>query len=236
MAEYNNVIHYLGEAVVPQNIRRRRRQAMEVLRRMGTPVLIKHMYNIDDVAKGVATESPHFDTIYKQSEQDDPFSHGVGYVSIETQPGEWIDIEGNLRKQANGEPGWIPAPKYKGYGPGYLTYIILPDAPEDVFKRTPSGALLHTQLSTVQLPWWPFCGDNDLVITVELDVQENVIDTFARYQLKKVTPISMRGLDRSGQREFGIPNAAGNRHWISQTAEANKVLETDPIYTVETDR
>lgn len=234
--EYNNVIHYLGEGIVPQNIKRRRRQTMEVLRRMGTPVLIKHMYNIDDVAKGIATESPNFDTTYKQSAQSDPISYGVGYISVETQAGEWIDTEGNLRIQPNKEEGWEPAPKYRGYGPGYLTYVILPDAPEDVFKRTPQGLLLHTQLSRVQLPWWPYVGDMDLLITVELDAQERITEAIDRYRLHKVTPVTMRGLDRHGQREFGAPNAGGNRYWIGAQCEANRELDTDAVYNVEWDR
>lgn len=234
--EYLNVIRYTGEAAeVPQDIRRRRSLTMETMRRMGTPVLIKHMYNIDDVAKGVAVETSNYDTIYKASAHDDPLSYGVGYSSVETQEGEWIDEEGNLQIAAAAEPGWEPAPKYRGYGPGYLTYVILPDAPEDIWKTTPEGALLHTQQQLIQLPWWPMCGDNDLLIVVELDAQERIINTYERYQLKLVHPISMRGLNRLGQREFNV-NAAGNRFWVGQQAEANKVLETDPIYDVEADR
>lgn len=234
--DYNNVIRYFGEGVVPQNIKRRRKSSMEVMRRMGTPVLIKHMYNIADVEKGIATESPNFDTIYKQSTHDDPLSYGVGFVSVETQPGEWVDPEGNLQIRPTPLEGWTPAPKYRGYGPGYLTYVIMPDAPEDVWKTSPEGLLLHTQIARYQLPWWPFVSDMDLLIDVEIDAQERITGTFDRYQLHKVSPITMRGLDRHGQREFNRPNAAGNRHWIGQQCEANKVLETDPIYSVEVDR
>lgn len=233
---YNNVIRYLGEGVVPQNIKRRRRSAMEVMRRMGSPVLIKHMYNIDDVARGIATESANFDTVYKQSSHDDPLSYGVGFVSVETQSGEWIDEEGNLQISPTKEPGWVPAPKYRGYGPGYLTYVIMPDAPEDVWKTSPEGLLLHTQLARFQLPWWPFVSDMDLLIDVELDRQETIVETFDRYQLHKVSPITMRGLDQHGQREIRRPNASGNRHWVGQQCEANKIPETDPAYQVEIDR
>lgn len=233
--EYRNTIRYTGEADIPRDIQRRRKLTSETMRRMGTPVLVKHMFNIDDVAKGIAIETANYDTIYGQSSHDDPLSYGVGYSSVETQEGEWIDTQGNLQITLNPQEGWIPAPKYRGYGPGYLTYCILPDAPEDIWKTTPQGALLHVQQARLQLPWWPPCADNDLIITVELDAHEKIVNTFERYQLKQVTPITMRGLNRLGQREFNM-NAAGNRFWVGQQAEASKLLETDAAFLVETDR
>jgi hypothetical protein len=54
--------------------------------------------------------------------------------------------------------------------------------------------------------------------------------------MHKVTPITMRGLDNHGQREFNRPNSAGNRYWISQQCELNKIPETDSAYEVEVDR
>lgn len=230
---YKNIIRYTGESDVPHEIRRRREQHMETMRRMGTPVLIKHMYNINDVSKGVAYEV--FDTIYKQSTDSDPLSHGVGFASVETQDGEWVDEEGNIHVAKNPQTGWESAPRYRGYGPGYLTYCILPDVQEDIWKLSPKGALLHTQQARVQLPWWPPCGDNDLLITVELDSQEKIVKTYERYQIKQVSPISMRGLNRLGQREFNM-NAGGNRFFVGQSCEANKVPENQPIYEVDTDR
>jgi hypothetical protein len=235
MPEYFNVIRYEGEGEVPFDIRKRRKQSQETMRRMGTPVLIKHMYNIDDVAKGIATESVNWDTIYGQSTHDDPSSHGPGFVSVETKEGEWLDEEGNLHIAETPEAGWVPAPKYRGYGPGYLTYCILPDVPEDIWKTTAQGALLHTQQARVLLPWYPPCGDNDLLIVVEINGQQEIVNTLERYQLKQVKPTSLRGLNRLGQREFNM-DAAGNRFWVQQECEANKVLETDPIYEVEADR
>lgn len=235
MQDYHNVIRYVGEQDVPHDIRRRRVLTLETMRRLGTPVLIKHMYNIDDVAKEIATRSVNWDTTYGQSEHDDPSSHGPGFVSVETTEEEWVDAEGNIHVTETPQAGWEPAPKYRGYGPGYLTYCILPDVPEDIWKTTSGGALLHTQQAIVQLPWWPFCGDNDLLIVVELDSQEKIVNTLERYQLKKVSPITMRGLNRLGQREFNA-DAAGNRYWVGQRCEASKVLETDPIYEVDVDR
>lgn len=232
---YNNVIRYLGDAQVPQEILRRRRLSLQTFRRMGTPVLLKRMFTIDDVSSGDAQLSTNYDTIYGQSTHDDPFSYGIGYVSTETQEGEWINLEGELVIADTPEAGWTPAPKYRGYGPGYLTYAILPDAPEDVFRFSPEGGLLHTQISRTQLPWWPQVGDNDLLIVCEINAQEQIIATKERYQLKQVTPTTMRGLDRFGRREFNA-DAAGNRFWVGQSCEVTKVPETDPIYQVETDR
>lgn len=233
---YKNTIRYTGDVGVPWEIQRRRKQTMETMRRMGTPVLLKHQYNTDDVDKGVAQISPNFDTVYMQSVHDDPLSYGIGYTSVETTHGEWINPETReLEITDNPEEGWIAAPTYRGYGPGYLTYVILPDAPEDVFKHTEEGALLHTQQAIVQLPWWPVSGDNDLLIVCEIDATEKIVETFERYQLKKVSPITMRGKDRWGRREVQSV-AAGNRFWVGQRCEASKALETDPIYEVEVDR
>jgi hypothetical protein len=246
---YKNVIRYLGDSGVPQDILRRRRLSLETMRRMGTPVLIKHMYTIEDVEKGIAEPSVGLDTIYQQPIHDDQLSYGIGYVSVEKAPrGEWIKpatetepAELIIREEP--EPEWEAAPLYRGFGPGYLTYVILPDAPEDRYKLTEEGALIRTQQARLQLPWYPQVADNDLLITCEINSSENILQTFERYQLKMVAPITMRGAaalqrDGYGRRELDTLNmtAGGNRHLVGQQCEANKVPETDPIYKVETDR
>lgn len=240
---YHNAIRYLGDSGTNNAILRRRRWTMQTMRRLGTPVLIKHMFNIDDVNAGIATLSPNLDTIYDQSIHKDPLSYGVGYVSVETTEEEWIK-PATEREQAELVIGpfqdeFEPAPTYRGYGPGYLTYVLLPDAPTDVFKLTDEGALIKTQEARVQLPWNPEVGDNDLLIVVELDGAERIIGTRERYQLKKVNPITMRGQDRWGRPELGSEiTASGNRWLVGQYCEANKVPEgTDnPLYEVECDR
>src|SRR5579859_5373348 len=191
---YKNVIRFLGDSGSPADILRRRRWTMQTMRRLGTPVLIRHMFNIDDVDDGIAEPSPNFDSIYDQPIHDDPFSFGVGYVAVEkadkVEPQEWIK-PATARQPAElvqglSEEGFLPAPLYRGYGPGYLTYVILPDRPVDIFKLTEAGALIKTQEARVQLPWYPEVGDNDVMITVELDEAERIIGTGPRYQLKKV--------------------------------------------------
>jgi hypothetical protein len=237
---YKNVIRYLGDPQVPHDIQHRRRQNMETMRRLGTPVLIKHKYNIDDVSSGEAESTSNWDTIYKQSEYDDPLSYGAGFCSVETARNEWIrpaSEEDNAElviSASRPEEEYIPAPLYRGWGQGYLTYVILPDVPMDVFKLTDEGALIKIQQARIQLPWWPQVGDNDLMIVVELNATEKIINTFERYSLKKVNPISMRGRDRWGRREF--ESGGGNRFLIGNYCEANKIPETDPAYLVEIDR
>lgn len=215
------------------------------MRRLGTPVLIKRMFTIDDVDSGLAEPSPNFDSIYDQPIHDDPFSFGVGYVSVETaeklEPQEWIKPATERYPaelvQGSCEEGFVPAPLYRGYGPGYLTYVILPDRPVDIFKLTEGGAMIKMQEARVQLPWYPEVGDNDVMITVELDEAERIIATGTRYQLKKVNPITMRGRDRLGRQELGQAiEGGGNRHRVGQQCEANKIPETDILYSLETDR
>jgi len=246
---YHNVIRYTGDAGVPQDMLRRRRQSLETMRRMGTPVLIKHLFTIEDVEKGIAEPSVGLDTIYQQSIHDDQLSYGTGYVSVErASRGEWIkpaneNEAAELKIQEEGEPEWEKAPLYRGYGPGYLTYIIMPDAPEDRYKLTEEGSLIRTQQARLHLPWHPQLADNDLIIMCEIDATEKIVQTFERYQAKQVNPITMRGAaalqrDNYGKREkdSGELTASGNRWLVGQQCEANKVPETDPIYLVETDR
>lgn len=246
---YKNVIRYLGDAGISQDILRRRRLSLETMRRMGTPVLIKHMFTIEDVEKGVAEPSVGLDTIYQQPIHDDQLSYGIGFVSTQKSTrGEWIkpatETEvAQLVIREEPEPEWEAAPLYRGFGPGYLTYAILPDAPEDRYKLTEEGALIRVQQARLQLPWYPQVSDNDLLIPVEIDSSERIVQTFERYQLKQVYPITMRGAaalqrDGLGRREQDTINmtAGGNRHLVAQQCEANKVPETDPIYQVETDR
>lgn len=251
---YVDVRYWYGDDQVPRDIVNQRQYTMEAMRRMGTPVLLKRMYTTEDVNLGNAQRSPAWDSIYNQVRHDDPLSHGVGFCSIDTQPGEWYDpvtfeiTTTDISGQAPVTPvdpedfyeastKMLPAPKYRGYGPGFLTYVILPDRPEDVFKLDPRGAMIRIQNAKLQLPWWPLVGDNDIMIAVQLDDAGNIIESFERYQLKQTTPITMRGDDRFGRREVSGANVGGNRYWVGQECEAVKVMPlTDPIYDVEVDR
>lgn len=235
---YTDARFYTGDPDVPASIKRLRLNSAQTFQRLGTPVLLKRMYNIEDVEQGTAIKATNFDPIYGASTYATDFvSYGVGFASIDTQDGEWIDpATGNLIiNPTNPDPSFLPAPKYRGYGPGFLVYAILPDRPEDTWKLTEQGALIRQQQAMVQLPWWPQVGDNDLLITVSLNPNGTIDQTFERYQLKMVTPVTMRGRDRGGNREFPV-NAGGNRFWINQQAEMVKLPTNDIKYQVEVDR
>jgi len=230
-----NVIRYYGGPHTPQDIARRRHQVMEAMRRFGAPVLVKHMYNDQDVQKGIAAPSPNFDTVYKQPRHNDPLSHGVGFVSVQTSDDEWVAPDGKLVVSATlPGPGYVKAPRYRGYGPGYLTYIIEPDAAQDMFRLTETGALIKVQDAQAQAPWFPEMNDNDLLINVELDRNGNIVETHERFQLKQTQPVSIRGMDRRGRREY--TEDGGNRFVVYQGFEMTLVPSQDEIYNVETDR
>lgn len=233
---------------VPWEVRDLRRTSADVYSYLGTPVLIKKMYTTKDVTDGCAQKVATFDYVMGQSEYwGDVLSHGVGICSIETQPGEWFgaedadnpDIFTIIEADSNPYPWFVPAPKYRGYGPGFLTYAILPDRPEDQWKLSDLGALTRVQTAMVQLPWFPEVGDNDLLIVCSLDRQGRICETYERYQLKQMSPITHHGIDRYGNRGFGDGplTANNNRFVIGYAGELTKVPDTDEtIYNVETDR
>lgn len=230
-----NVIRYVGAHTVPQDIRRARRDLNQMLRRLGTPVIVKHMYTIEDVEKGIAVESENFSSVYKQTRHDDPLSHGVGYSSVERSENEWVSPKGALVvSDVSPGAGYTPAPKYRGFGPGYLTYVILPDVAEDLFKLTESGVLVRTQTAQVQMGFYPEVNDNDLLIIAQIDRNERIVGTRERFQAKMTNPISVRGYDRRGRREY--TEDFGNRHIVNQQFEITRVPENDTLYNVETDR
>jgi hypothetical protein len=233
-----NIIHYTGEAHVPQDIRRRRMQVMQNMLRMGTPVIVKHMYNVEDVEDGIAKKSPTWDDIYGQERRKDPFSHGVGYVSVEDSDNEWIDPNTGAIVVSNTSPGagFVKAPLYRGFGPGYLTFVILPDVAEDMYKIDEAGAFIRVQNARAKMAWFPEVNDNDLLILAEIDSKEQVIATHERYRLKNTTQISMRGLNRRGRRYPGEPMDFGNQLAVNQVFELSLAPSNDVVYEVETDR
>ncbi len=232
-----HVSRYVGEPSVPQDIKRRRRQVYDAMRRFGTPVLVKHMYNPDDAKEdGIATTSPGFDPVYKQSRNRDPLSHGVGYVSNELSEDEWYHKTTGVIVKSRTSPGadYEKAPKYRGFGPGFLLWIIEPDRAEDFFKVDPVGTFIKVQSALAQAPWFPEINDNDLIVNVVVDNHGNITETRERYQAKQSSPTAIRGRDRRGRREYS--EDGGNRHVINQTFEMALIPDNDVLYEVETDR
>lgn len=240
-----NVITYYGEPSVPRNVRRHRANQLDTMRRFGSPILVKRMYNAVDVVyledgsvdpESPVIPSPAMNSVYGQPRHKDPIGHGLGFVSRELHPSEWYHNTTGQIIVSEDDPGpeYTQAPKYRGYGPGYLTYAILPDTAQDVFKLNEIGALIRTQQAQVQMGWYPTVNDNDLVIIVEIDEAENIIATHERYLAKMTNPISMRGLDRKGRRE--IDEDFGNRHMIDQQFEMSLIPGNEVLMEIETDR
>jgi hypothetical protein len=206
-----------------------------MLHRMGTPMVIKHRYNDVDFQNGEAVKSPVYDSVYEQTRNHDPISHGVGYVGIELSDNEWYDANGEIVvSEISPGAGWIQAPKYRGYGPGTLTYIIEPDRAEDFYKSTVGGPIFQVQSALAIAPWWPNINDNDLLINVTLAANGDILETHERFEAKNVNPVSMRGLDRRGRKEYG--ESFGNSHVINQTFEMALIPTNDVLYEVEVDR
>lgn len=230
------ISRYVGEPNVPRDIQKFRRYVMEMMRAYGQPVVVRHMYNDKDVQDGIAEPSGNWDDTYKQVRNRDPLSHGIGFVSVEKSPDEWIDIRTSQIVRATVSPGanYVQAPRYRGFGPGILTYIVEPDAAEDLFRLDPVGALIKVQTARAFTGWYPDISDNDLLINVVLDDRGNIIETKDRYQAKMTNPVSVRGRDRLGRSEFG--GDRGNSHIINQSFEMTLVPSNNVLMNVEVDR
>lgn len=230
------VSRYVGGPATPQDVKRRRRQVYDAMRRFGTPVLIKHMFNPDDVITAEAVTSPGFNSAYGQGRNRDPISHGIGYVSTALSDNEWYHTTTGQIVISTTDPGasYEKAPKYRGFGEGQLVYIIEPDRAEDVFKVNEIGSFIKIQTAQAQAPWYPEIDDNDLIVHVTLDNHGTIVDTQERYQAKMTSPISVRGLDRRGRREY--TEDGGNRHVVGQTFEMTLIPNNDVLMEVEVDR
>jgi hypothetical protein len=225
---------YVGEEQVPQSIKSLRRKVYDAMRHLGSPVLVKHRYNADDVERGLARRSDNYSKAYGQGRHDDPISHGVGFVSVEEADDEWVMPDGTLKYSETQPSGAIKAPKYRGYGPGYLLWMIQPDAAVDLFKVNEAGVFIKVQSATAQAPWFPEINDNDLIINVEVDPNGSILKTYERFQAKQTNPVSIRGMDRSGRKEY--TEDGGNRFVVNQNFEMALMPETDIVYKVEVDR
>lgn len=227
---------YMGDPNTPGDIRRRRRSVYDMMRRMGTPVLVKHRFSEEDVRKGIAKKSAAYDDVYGQSRDHDSLSWGVGYMSLALSPDEWYDSNGNIVTSfTNPGSGYTRAPLYRGFGPGILTYIIEPDRAQDYFQANTGGPLIKVQESLAVAPWYPKIRDGDLIIDVTIDGQGNILSSEERFEAKKTTPITMRGRDRRGSEEHADFDG-GNRFTINQTFEMAKLPYNDIKQQVEIDR
>lgn len=263
-----------GTPDVPQDIARRRQSVWDIMQRMGSPIVTKHRLTDIDRQMGSARKvqdvAPDLvDDIYDQTRNFDPLSYGTGFVGaidgeIIYSDDEFFDPNWNgfvpntttvdntfiWRKGVDGSHppnGYLPAPKYRGFGPGSLIYIIMPDRAEDYFKASVGGPLFKVQEAYAIAPWYPDINDNDLIISVEVGPGGQIIDLdpygklpkdqkHDRFEAKMSSPISIRGHDRRGSRERGYSDTWGNRFVVNQTFEMALLPTTDTTYDVEVDR
>jgi hypothetical protein len=189
----------VGAPNTPQEIKRFRRENMDMCRRHGEPVILMHQFNNEDVDKGIAKTCPYdYDDDYGQVRENCPICFGVGFVSMEDQPDRWIDNDGTITDY---DPGThVHAPVYGGYGPRYLTWMVEPDKPVDIFKISDQGVMVQTQQAEGYAPWFPDLHDNDLAVNVILNSNGfTIADDAERFQLKMVNPVTLRGFGRRAQ-------------------------------------
>jgi hypothetical protein len=239
----------IGELYTPWWVARRRKQAAQAFRRLGTPVLHKHRLSDWDVRNGTAVPapaqvSPGRDSIYGQSRYTDPLSLGTGYVSVELSPDEWYNTATGqiIESQSNPGAGYAQAPMYRGFGPGSLIYVIFLDRPRDYFAYDPGGAIYNVEQGGVIAPWTPKIWDGDLLIEIITDTAGNIISTVDFYECRMVTPVTLRGQDVQGKTDVAGQtdyNFATNRWLVNQRMEANRIadIQNDPRVTqIQLDR
>ena len=215
------------------------RALMDFVRKMGQPVVLKHQWNNEDVRQELAKECPAcFDPAYKQTRNKCPVCFGIGFVSTEDDDLTNLYIEeGELVLQAD-QINEVRAPKYGGYGPGYITWLIEPDTPVDIFKINEQGVMVQTQSAQGVAPWFPELHDNDLAINVRLTDNLKIEDvnqydqnyynrTYDRYQLKLTNPITIRGFGK---------RAVDQEYKVQQTFEMAHVPKDNILYKVPLDR
>jgi len=226
----------VGPPNTPQEIKRLRRENMDLCRRNGQPVVIRHMYSMDDVETNEAKQCPAcFDSAYGQTRNDCPVCHSFGFVSVEDNPSEpfiWITTAGLLVQTDTPEGAWVRAPRYGGFGVPKLTWLMEPDVAVDVYRINEQGVMVQTYDAQGVAPWYPRLGDNDLCINVELAHDGYTIaNELERFQLKLVQQITMRGLGRLGQQRY-----VGNQpFYVAQSFQMSKAPTNSALYEVPVD-
>lgn len=217
----------VGPPNTPQEIKRFRRQNMDFCRWIGQPVVMRHLWNLDDVATGKARKCPAcYDSAYEQVRNDCPVCFGFGYASVENNAlGLYINTSGQI---VVGNPGTgVLAPRYGAFDQPFLTWIVEPDVAVDVFKINEHGVMVQTYDASAVAPWFPKLGDNDLCINVDLGRDgTTILATNERFQLKMVQQASLRGWGR---------RTRGQVHTIAQSFQMSKAPDNTSIYQVPAD-
>lgn len=216
----------LGVQRTPHEVKQWRRQNLDMLRKLGLPVMVKHRWDLNDLRAGTAKRCPAcFNDTYDDSLPDCPVCFGVTLVSVEDDDITGLYIEAGFLAVS----GSVRAPKYGGFGPGYITYMIQPDVPEDVIKFNPEGQLEKTTVAQGVAPWWPLLGDNDLCVNLELSRNmKTIIEESERFELKMTTPLTVRG--------FGVRSTDRHDNRIGQTFQMDRLPVGHNFYNVPLDR
>lgn len=194
-----------GTPATPQEIRRLRQSNLDLCMRMGQPIVWRHQFTNDDEDDGytlnLAASKIDVDVVqcpacynrYRgQVRSDCEICYATGYASVEKVEDEWIDEDGEITDEDLGDDRL--APRWRGYGPPVLTWMMEPDAAVDQFRISDQGAIVQTQNAQGLAPWYPLMADNDLIINVEIERNGTKVQaTKERYQLKLVNPQSIRG-------------------------------------------
>ena len=240
----------VGARRTPQEIKRLRRENMDLCRRMGDSVILKHQYNNDDYNNGLAyiatnnitdlttipddtdpTLAKHcpacWNDEYDRARSTCPVCFGVGFVSLVNDYTTDLWIENGLLSDDN-QGSNQPAPEFGGYGPGIVTWMVEPDVSVDVFRINEQGVMVQTENAQGVAPWYPDLGDNDLCINIDIDDSFNqIIAITDRFQLKMVNPNTVRGFGR--RQHF-------QNYKVSQQFAMARIPNNTIWYQIPTDR
>lgn len=223
----------VGPPFTPQEIKRLRRENMDLCRKMGQPIVLRHMWNEDDVEDGIARKCPAcWDSAYEQVRNDCPVCFGFGFVSMEDSPDTdlWINTSGKLVTTTSPGDGWVRAPRYGGFGESVLTWMLEPDVAVDVFRINEQGVMVRTFDAQGVAPWFPKLGDNDLCINVRLAPNDYaIVEAGDRFQLKLVQQVTIRGFGKLGRPQ------GSQAYQVAQTFQMSKAPTNSSIYDVPTD-
>jgi hypothetical protein len=174
---------------------------MDFCKRLGQPVVFRHMFSQEEVLAGTAQRCPAcWEDNYDQGRNDCPVCFGIGFASValSDDPTLYIDTNGQI---VHGDPGTgVRAPKYGGFDEPFLTWMVEPDVVEDWFKISEEGEFERVYDAEGFAPWYPKLHDNDLCVNVTLDPGNYTIaSSDDRFQLKMVQQITIRGEGRLGR-------------------------------------
>lgn len=223
----------IGGPNTPQEIKRLRRENMDLCRRMGQPAIFRHMYSLEDVNAGTAQKCPScYNNVYDHVRGDCVVCYGFGFASVELNPLPiYVTTTNTVVQTTSPAAGWIRAPRYGGFGAPILTWLVEPDVAVDVFRINDQGVMTQIYDAQGMAPWYPTMGDNDLCINVEL-AQDGftILNTLDRFQLKRVQQVTIRGFGKLSR-----PGSNGQPNLVAQTFEMNKVPSNQHVYSIPVD-